>query len=94
MQSNSTRLFVWLEDQNSLANILPNMIHGQMYMYSTSTLFDQETQNGQQDPAFTCDLRVTIRDRSLEAASCHNLSDHARQCCVMALPEVGAHTRS
>ena len=36
---------------------------------------------------------MTIRDRSLKAASCHNLSDHARQCCVMALPEAGAHTR-
>ena len=47
---------------------------------STSTLFDRETQSGQQDPAFTCDLRVTIRDRSLKATSCHNLSQLVTNC--------------
>ena len=76
MKSNNTQSFVWFEDQNPSANMFPNMVHVHVLCNtnSTSTLFDRETQSGQQDPAFTCDLRVTIRDRSLEAASCHNLS--------------------
>ena len=32
MQSDSTHLFVWFEDQNPLANMFPNTVLGQMNM--------------------------------------------------------------